>query len=193
MTQSEIAISLGWRCSAAQIAVRTGMRPLKKQGYKTCPFDLMVSNYKGVVQAIRDDFADFTNPAYLKIVKSGNENIIKNTKYDFSFNHESPGHANLYVTQKWAGGINHFIANNYANFIQRYNTRIQNFRDYLNSGLKIIFIITDIWNGDTSELQNALKLRYPNLRYRIQIYNEDPLFYEKSFGIGSINAQLHKL
>lgn len=179
---SEIAISLGWRCSAAQIAIESGKRPTKLNGYRTCVFDLMVSSYKGVIQAIKDDFKDFTNPEYLRVQKDVNESTIINTKYNFTFNHESPGHADLYIIQEWPGGINHYINNNFEKFIKRYNQRIQNFRNYLNSGMKIIFIITDIWDYDTTELDEVLRETYPNLNYSIEIYNEDPLLYQKSFG-----------
>ena len=89
----KIAISLGNNCSTAVWAVNNGLRVTKANGYNTCPFDLMVSNYKGVVECIRNNFIDFTNPAFLSLTSHG----IFNTKYGFGFNHESPGHANLYL------------------------------------------------------------------------------------------------
>ena len=104
----------------------------------------MVSHYQGVVQCIKDDFLHFCNPAYLKV----NEHGIFNIYYHFGFNHESPGHANLYLTEGWPEGTNHFVNNHFRHFIDRYNQRIQSFRNYLaNPENHITFIIqfVDVW------------------------------------------------
>lgn len=92
--------------------------------------------------------------------------MIYNTKYNFQFNHESPGHANLYITEKWPNGINHFVNNNFEKFIERYNQRIENFRNYLTNNNEIIFALT-IYNHVPIELDNILHERYPNLKYKI--------------------------
>ena len=42
-----IGISLGNVCNSAEFAVANNLRKRKEEGYNTCPFDLMVSNYKG--------------------------------------------------------------------------------------------------------------------------------------------------
>jgi hypothetical protein len=42
-------ISLGWNCSSAVYGVSSGIRNTKQNGYKTCPFDGMITNYKGIV------------------------------------------------------------------------------------------------------------------------------------------------
>lgn len=42
---SKIGISLGNICFSAVWAVQNGLRKTKAEGYKTCPFDLMISNY----------------------------------------------------------------------------------------------------------------------------------------------------
>lgn len=47
---NKIGISLGNVCYSAVWAQQNGYRTLKKHGYKTCVFDLMVSNYRGIVQ-----------------------------------------------------------------------------------------------------------------------------------------------
>jgi len=141
------AISLGWNCSSASRGVDMGLRSTRAQGYQTCPFDEMNSNYAGVVQCIRDDFKYFCDPAYLILRKFPadhtyypGETLVYNTRYNFIFNHESPGHANLYLTQKWSGGINHYIDNNFERFIERYTRRIENFRKYLTG--RVRFLLT---------------------------------------------------
>lgn len=162
-----IGISLGWKCDSAVYGVKNNIRKIKEEGYNTCVFDEMVSNYVGLLMCIEDDFKYFLDTNYIEIRDIG-EPIIYNTKYNFWFNHESPGHANLYITQNWSGGINHYINNNYEKFIERYKTRINNFRNYINSGNKINFIIdryktTSI--EDIKELDNLLKIKYPLLNY----------------------------
>jgi hypothetical protein len=165
-----IAISLGNTCKPAEYGVYMGLRDTKKNGYKTCPFDLMVSNYNGIIQCIQTDFSDFCNPDYLII---RDDPVIYHTKYSFDFNHETPGHADLYLTEKWSEGTNHFINNNYKNFIERYNNRITSFRNYLNDPNNyIIFIITFFYDknpdDDYLQLRNALKDTYPHLKYEIR-------------------------
>ena len=166
----KIAISLGKNCNPAVWGVKNGLRKTKANGYNTCPFDLMVSNYKGVVECIKDDFKNFCDSNYLK------SNSLKNTYYGFGFNHEDGTHKQLWLKEKWAGGKGHFIANNFKNFKERYNTRIQSFRNYLNDKNNyIIFLILlkDEQKQDKNlkELRDALKLRYPNLKYEIKILN----------------------
>lgn len=43
-------ISLGWNCLTATEAVNRGLRKTKANGYRTCPFDIMVSNYNGIYE-----------------------------------------------------------------------------------------------------------------------------------------------
>jgi hypothetical protein len=52
----KIAISLGWNCNSAIYGVENSIRKTKKEGYLTCPFDEMVTNYKGIIECIKDDF-----------------------------------------------------------------------------------------------------------------------------------------
>ena len=54
-----IGVSLGWNCHPAVYAVYHKFRPRKTGGYNTCVFDLMISNYPGVVECIKDDFKHF--------------------------------------------------------------------------------------------------------------------------------------
>jgi len=164
----KIAISLGNVCASAEYGVNNGLRKKKEDGYNTCPFDLMVSNYHGIIKCISEDFANFCDTKYLKLIN----NNVKNTYYNFGFNHETPGHANLYLHEKWPEGKNHYINNNYCHFKERYYNRIQNFRNYLNdSNNYIIFIIQFAYeknpNNNFCELRNILREKYPRLKYEI--------------------------
>ena len=174
-----IGISLGFNCDSAVYAVNNKLRSRKNEGYNTCPFDEMVSNYKGIIACINDGFKYFCDPEYLELKKMQddswwkNEIFIYNKKYNFIFNHESPGHANLYITQNWKNGINHFCMNNFKEFIIRYRTRIQNFINYLTSNNEITFVITrkNCKLENLSELQNIIKSKYPKLNFSFVILN----------------------
>jgi hypothetical protein len=166
-----IGISLGWNCYSAMHSVDCGDRDRKSEGYKTCPFDMCLTNYSGIVKCIRDDFKEFMDVEISEIPENANymaeDTVIYNKHYNFIFNHESPHHKNLWITEKWEGGKGHFADNKFKKFIERYTNRIDNFRNYLQSGEKILFIITKE-NQNLSELHNALRERYPNLYYSIK-------------------------
>ena len=154
------SISLGWNCEPSMKSVNCGFRKTKNEGYLTCPFDAMCSNFDGIKLCMMEDFKYFCDPQFLKIILAPfstggivkGESLLVNTRYNFIFNHESPGHANLYVRQNWSGGINHFINNGFKLFIERYSRRINNFRTYVSE--PVIFFIAS--NRDTSEIHAAI-------------------------------------
>lgn len=170
-----VGISLGWNCYPAIYGAENGIRKTKANGYNRCPFDEMITNYNGVLKCIDEDFQDFYNLDYIDIkqisAKSkycANDFLIYNKKYNFIFNHESPGHANLWYHQKWAGGMNHYVDNNYKLFVERYKRRVDNFRNYLQSGEEIIFLLSAPSDDDDFyELRTILNKKYPNLKYSI--------------------------
>lgn len=168
-----VGISLGWNCHSASWGVDHGFRGRRAQGYQTCPFDEMVTNYEGVVACIYNKLSDLTDPGLLQLANipltsphNPGDTLIHQKKYKFFFNHESPGHADLYIKEKWPGGKNHYIDNNFALLRERYDRRVANFNRYLHSGERIRFIITHP-PGATPELHRALSHTYPNLSYEI--------------------------
>jgi hypothetical protein len=175
----DIGISLGWRCESAIYAVNNKIRKIRDEGYLTCPFDICVTNYIGLCKCIEDDFKYFCDTSYLvlkkepKLKKILGENQtedqywIYNSYYNFAFNHESPGHGDIYLKEKWEGGINHFTSNNFEKFIERYTKRINNFRHYLSlKNTRINFVILR-YNSVPYELSNIIQQKYPNLNYTI--------------------------
>ena len=175
-------ISLGWNCESAMKAVNMGIRKRKQEGYLTCPFDECITNYDGIILCLKEDFKHFCDLEYLKIIPAKydtggvvkNEPLIYNTRYNFIFNHESPGHADLYIKQKWAHGKEHYIMNNYSLFIERYSRRIDNFRRYINntSTSKITFFIGK-FDPDVSELCEVIKTLCNDLSFHIYCYTPD--------------------
>ena len=137
-------ISLGTNCSSA--VKRAKDYNFTSINYNTCPFDLMVSNLEGIIQCFTDDFKFFCDTKYLEYnfnKPAEDSNIFSNIYYKFGFNHEQPGHANLYLSEKWPG-LNkyHFVENNFKMFIERYKRRINNLYTYINNYQNIEFIIT---------------------------------------------------
>ena len=169
-------ISLGWNCSAAQDGLKLGLRDTKQNGYKTCPFDMMVTNYIGVCKCIEDDFKFFCDPNYLELRPApimsphipnqiDNEMWVFNSYYNFFFNHESPYHGKLYLNEQWSSP-NHFVENNFQRFIERYERRINNFRTYMAESELINFILWR-YNSSPTELLEIIKRKYPNLKFKI--------------------------
>ena len=172
MNQDKIVISLGWNCHPTSWALKNGLRHSKSQGYNTCPFDMCVTNYEGILLCIQEDFKYLTDPNYL-VLKKINETklsynkddiIIYHSRYKFIFNHESPGHGNLYNIQNWSGGINHFINNNFEKFIEKYNNRVNNFKNYLSNYKNITFVISTL-KHNIDELKNILGIKYLNTNF----------------------------
>ena len=174
---TNIPISLGFLCDS-RIHIKNYYDFSRTNNYKSCPFDLMVSNYKGVIDCISDDFKYFCDIDCIELKNIYYDKVeqwVYNNKYKFLFNHESPGHANLYKTQNWSNGINHFVYNNYENFVTRYQKRIDNFRNYLNSGNHIIFVVHRYNNNisDLRELDCVIRNKYPNLSFEFELLQDN--------------------
>lgn len=175
---NEIGISLGWNCHSAVWGVNVGIRKQKHEGYKTCPFDEMMTTYKGIVDCLNDDFENFYDENYFEMKQEmfdKDKYVILNNKYNFIFNHESPGHADLYIQQNWPEGINHFINNNFHHFKERYSRRIHNFRSYLSDPNNFITFILTSWNktdNDIIDLKMAIEKHYPSLKYKVVIIDD---------------------
>jgi hypothetical protein len=174
-------ISLGNNCRSASYGVEANIRSKKIDGYKTCPFDEMISNYNGIINCINNDF-DFFFDVELKKNKNKfyntliqNQNVIYNKKYNFVFLHESPCF-DFYITQNWKNGINHYIMDNFKEFNNRYKRRIQNFKDLITSGKKIDFILQRSFiNGenDISLLYKTIRTKYPHLEFKVILLDID--------------------
>jgi len=200
LIDKKTVISLGWDCCPAIHSVNNCLRPTKSNGYKTCPFDQMINNYKGLIECINDDFKYFCDPSYLKVVTildkydylnfPLNSNILVNTKYNFIMNHESSGHGNLWQNENWSKGQFHYEMDNFNEFIKRYERRIENFKYYINNGYEITFIISKVNNTIESniDLETIIKTKYPNLKYKFDLIEEtrQEIFGESIFFANNI-------
>jgi len=125
---NDIIISLGWNCTPRAL-IKNLFNLSKGNGYNSCPFDLCVTPFKGLVDCLSENFSRFFN---LRIV----DGVIMND-YDMWFNHES---AAVLIAHNQEPDI--YTKDDFKLFKERYNQRISNFRQYINNG-RIIFIISN--------------------------------------------------
>lgn len=157
-----IYISLGWNCAPA-IMRKNIFKQYKKTGYLTTPFDLCVTPYEGLCKCLEENFTNFFD---LRM----ENNIIMNA-YDMWFNHEQP--------------FMFYSENNFAEFKNRYNARIENFRNYLSSNKFIYFIHSNPFESSI-KLYNIIEKIYPKLKYLIiSIMNADVDLYKTHFSLNS--------
>jgi hypothetical protein len=168
-----IGISLGFNCTAAVYGVQHGLRNTREHGQKTCPFDECITEYEGMLACLSSDFEGFTDPDNLELREGPSppgtrgETLIYHKKYHIVFNHESPGHGNLYKTQAWPGGRTHFVDDGFARFRERYDARIASFRAYVSApGARVRFLVAKE-TPDVSALHAVLRTSYPALAYEV--------------------------
>ncbi len=166
-------ISLGEVCTTA---AALEVFELRNAAY---PFDWLISRYESFCNVLKQDFKDFLNPEYLTI-RSDNRGIIN--KYGLVFLHDFP-------TIHYVGDpqtelpINENILNpNWINFLsdvqQKYDRRIQRFRDACLSDKKIYFIRHGgVKSRDEAcVIRDILKTTYPNLDFTLVIVGNDESF-----------------
>ena len=195
-------ISLGQNCEPVEKAIRNRTMKSKKQGRKTCVFDLMVTSYNALLKLIESNFTIFfddvkliENPKNIKFKTKDNSlsystvykkpygRIITNNKLGIIFNHESPGHPSLHHTEKW-DNQNMYVENNFNKFKIRYSNRINAFQNYIKDSDEVIFLIYTIYFP--RKLDTIIKKTYPNLKYKIHVY-----YSNKSMINDIYNMDLH--
>ena len=171
----EIPISLGWNCGPATYRASLGFR--KASGYKTCPFDLGVTPYAGLVECILDKFdrKKFFN-LRVEYDPVNKQDCILN-EYDMWFNHESERLEGNSETEwhpgKWA-------VNDFYLFKERYENRIQNFLNYVESGSPILFLYEN--PRETPEkIKAAIETAWPGLIFRIKHSSETTAQYIEQY------------
>jgi Putative papain-like cysteine peptidase (DUF1796) len=168
---SKEGVSLGFDCRSAMFAKDNKIRKSKNEGYKTCPFDIMITNYYGVIKCINDKFKYFMDTNYLEITDNGE---IINTKYDFYFLHEI--HSSMLkvnaVKVSEFPTEDHYTKNDFENLKIRYNNGVKNFNNYMKNTKEITFILNRL-NPTHVELHKCIKNNYPNLKFDIMHIKEN--------------------
>jgi hypothetical protein len=174
-----VAISLGLNCYDSSASVALNLRKRKAEGYLTGPFDLILSNYQGMIKCLLEDCAHLTDSSFLELKpvidvpavlrrEYDGPYIIYNTRYKFVFPHES--HHLRHWREDSAGNISmfeHFVANDFFHFKERYNRRWANFMHYIHSGEPILFTLATRLPRMVHGFDEVLQKKYPHLKYNI--------------------------
>jgi hypothetical protein len=172
MSNSHIYISLGWNCSPRYYIRDIGMS--RSNGYRSCPFDLCMTSFAGLCKCIETDFKYFFND--LALIPGGNAEgdrskcgvggINITNHYQMIFNHEGSTHSHLFKD-----GINDdlfYIRNDFEQFRNRYEIRIQNYNKYISENHNITFVYRNHNNEyDVILLHQLLREKYPNKNINI--------------------------
>lgn len=155
MDKYKYIINLGEDCFMRSLIDRYNIREKFKV---RMPFDGSYHSYKEMCRLIETDFLDYDKNIILKDkIFFGNNGTI--------FNHEK------------TNDINEFK-------IQLYK-RVEQFKNILNEGEKILFLIHNKNKNidfDFDLIENILKIKYPNLKYHIFVFNN----YHQEFYINKI-------
>lgn len=163
-----VYISLGWNCYPRMIAVGHMNERKSEDGYKTCPFDLMASYYPSLCNLFEHNLDDIHDTNNLFVSDIGR---ITNKVYGFGHNHDSPNHYGLFGTSENWESPDYYVKNNFEKFKERYVRRVNNLREYLNSGKEIVFFINR-YNSVPIEIEEIISRKYPTLNFKI-VYHYD--------------------
>jgi hypothetical protein len=167
---SSIYISLGYNCEP-RIYIKKKLKLTKNNGYKSCPFDLCITNFDALCKCIETNFEKFFDE--LKLIPGSNtEGNMEKTDlcglniinyYNIIFNHESPTHSHLFFEGK--NDDEYYTRNNFLKFRERYENRITNFFNYIKNNDNIIFLYKKNPNDNINDekinyLNNLLKEKY---------------------------------
>ncbi len=166
----DVYISLGYKCDP-RVVIKNVYGFSKKNGYKSCPFDLCITPFNALCKILENDFSTFFDG--LKIIEWHNGTTAITNKCGIIFNHEGGGHSHLFKV-----GRNYdtfFSKHNFKEFRIRYTRRIQNFQNYLKKANNITFVYT----GDCFEeniIREIIKKTYGDKIIKfIQISSPDTI------------------
>lgn len=164
-------ISIGPQCKP-RIYIKNVLNMSKKSGYKTCPFDLCVTNIDSIYECLSTNFENFFEDLHLiyadeRAVGNNREgNYIKN-KYGFIFNHEGSILSHLFFEGK--NDDDFYIRNDYYEFKKRYNSRISNFLETLDKNNEIVLLYypetEDEKKANIGKIIDLLSKKYPSKKF----------------------------
>jgi hypothetical protein len=164
-----VYISLGVNCSPRIHIKRMGYS--RATGYKTCPFDLCITPFSGLKKCLETDFVHFFED--LRVIPgsnaSGNRTLCGdgglniNNSYGMIFNHEGSTHSHLF--SKGRNDDEYYIRNDFTEFRNRYQTRINNFKEYIRCSDDVIFVFSKYpgieSTGNIDDICNIFRTRHP--------------------------------
>lgn len=125
--------SLGINCFTRTTLTKWKLKPTKKEGELSLPFDLCVCPINSVFNILNNNFVDYFDNIYFDTKL----NLFKNSKYKIIYNHDTDIHE-------------------VSKLKERYTRRINNFYKIYNNRQKKIFIISTI--NDSTDLNIVKKI-----------------------------------
>nr|QOI90620.1 hypothetical protein HWQ62_00489 [Pyramimonas orientalis virus] len=185
-------LSLGQNCQSLVNLVNDKHVPLKSNGRRTCLFDLSLTSYYAICELFENTF-DLTtflnfrlidNPHGEKFcqthIDDNERHLLFNPKTGLPygqivinemgcmFNHESPGHPELYHTERWTSKTM-FVDDDFKLLKDRYTTRRDNLKEYIRQAIEnnyeINFVLTTF--VIPRKLDSIIQVKYPSLKYTI--------------------------
>ena len=140
-------ISLGTNCYARFMLSKIGVKPRKKEGELSCPFDLCVTEVRNTTQILENRFADYLDFIESTTEKSENtgKNLYRNRKYNITYIHDD----DLDTIEK---------------FKLRYKKRIQNFLTLSKTKKELVYLQFIFGNEFNPEDLNRTYKSLENLR-----------------------------
>jgi hypothetical protein len=155
--RTDTVISLGVDCLPRAMSTKFHFKRTKKQNELTYPFDLAWHDYETTCRLIRYDFDEYTNPLKLYVNSNGH---IAHRDYTIVFNHESDS----------ADKLLEFARDDFLKFRERYDRRVNDFRNVMATTTDhVVFLLH--YKKYPVELVDAIKDRYPELRFTILTIN----------------------
>lgn len=146
-------ISLGYFCSVAEDLEKMGLRN------QSSPFDWIISNFEGVIEAIDKEFDDFMD--YENLSQSiNNRNIYHDDKYHFYFFHDFSQYSSLDKQY-------HDVRNKYYRRINRF------FQTIIEPTLFIRYISTEELDDDKSVELEWIESNYERIMSVLRKYNPE--------------------
>ena len=131
-------ISLGWNCQPRTYLTKNELIPNKKHGRKSMVFDLTIHHTKGLIEVLKSNFTDYFENIEYGFYEPFGLNYWQNKKYDFVYNHDGA-----------------FKENDFEKLKERYQPRIDNFKEVLGSD-KFLFFVHNL--DETSGIEEIKKL-----------------------------------
>jgi hypothetical protein len=158
---SDIAfVSVGEGCLSRTVLTRWGMKPPRKLGEPTGPFDLAIHPIPATIALLESDFEGWLDPDHLRF--SEEDGFVVNPDLRVSFNHE--------VGEKYNE------PGSFETIRAIYERRLERFRQVLEEAPTICFVLhvflpsTEIW-PEVRRLWDLLRDRSPQADHMMLVFN----------------------
>ncbi len=103
-------ICLGSNCYPRKMLSRIGIKPRKKEGELSCPFDLCATEVHNISKILENNFADYVENIICEGQHPTNKKFIyRNSKYNINYIHDNTLNTVEQVKKRYAKRIENFI------------------------------------------------------------------------------------